>query len=205
MMQGARKAKDFVNDYLKQDLPTRLVRYRNEWHLDDRALPEPEQYLTYEPLALDAWPTLITMATSTVSIQRLGFDDNAIDPLFRVAYSMRTYLWCRADDSDDVTRMRDDLTTVLRSALLDRLSLTKLNEVCSCNALIDDTTMREEFSDLTPLKGDRMLAGSYLSYTIHVNETSTGVAIAPVDSIGLIVKKFPLPDEIDLSTISVDE
>ena len=36
--------------------------------------------------------------------------------------------------------------------------------------MIDEGTLREEYSDLTLLKGDRVLAGSYLSYDLEINE-----------------------------------
>jgi hypothetical protein len=36
--------------------------------------------------------------------------------------------------------------------------------------MIDESTMREEFSDLTPLKGERFLAGAYIGYEIAMDE-----------------------------------
>jgi hypothetical protein len=35
---------------------------------------------------------------------------------------------------------------------------------------IDEGTLQEQFSDLTLLKGDRVLAGSYLSYNLMIDE-----------------------------------
>jgi hypothetical protein len=37
-------------------------------------------------------------------------------------------------------------------------------------AMIEETTLTEEFSDLTLLKGDRVLAGAYLGYDLILNE-----------------------------------
>ncbi len=56
LMNGSHFAKQFVTDYLKQDMPIRLIRYRNGWNLDSTALPDPQQYISYEPLAIDEWP-----------------------------------------------------------------------------------------------------------------------------------------------------
>jgi hypothetical protein len=38
------------------------------------------------------------------------------------------------------------------------------------NPMIDESTLREEYSDLTLIKGDRVLAGAYLGYDLTLNE-----------------------------------
>lgn len=169
MMQGAAAAKRFVNDYLAYDLPERLVSYRNHWHVDEDDLPEPLLYLTYEPVALDHWPTVITLAMSTSDFERIDYS-TGLNPLYRVRYSMRTYVWVKADGSNECTINRDNLTTVVRSALLDHASLRTADHQ-SCDAIIDEGTMREEFSDLTLIKGDRVMAGAYIAYDLNINET----------------------------------
>ena len=58
-MHGAHFAKSYVGAYLTANLPGRLVSYRNAWGVDDVTLPSPVKYLTYEPIALDEWPTII--------------------------------------------------------------------------------------------------------------------------------------------------
>jgi len=168
LMHGAHFAKQYVNEYLKFDLPTRLVSYRNGWNLDDYLLPDPRKYLTYEPIALDSWPTLITVAISTSNFERIGFDRS--HPEYRVTYQMRTYVWVRDAGSEEATTMRDRLTTVVRSALLDRPCLRATDPRETFQVLVDEGTIQEQFSDLTVLKGDRMLAGSYLGYDLSINE-----------------------------------
>lgn len=186
MMQGAAAAKEFVNSYLAEDLPSRLITYRNHWHVDEDALAEPLKYLTYEPVALDHWPTLITLAMSTTSITRFDYTEN-MDPMYRVRYSMRTYVWVKADDSTECTANRDNLTTVVRSALLDHAGLRTADRQ-SCDAVVDEGSMREEFSDLTLIKGERVMAGAYVSYDLNINEvvvrkpisdSLTGIEIEP--------------------------
>jgi hypothetical protein len=88
-MQGAWRAKEFVNEYLREDLPDRLLTYRNAWNVDDENLPEPIKYLVYEPVALDRWPTLITVLISMNGLTRDGYSTN-MDPVYRVDYAMRT-------------------------------------------------------------------------------------------------------------------
>lgn len=189
LMQGPQFAKKYVTDYLQNDIPSRLNRYRNGWNIDDYTLPDPLLYLTYEPIALDHWPTVITVVISTNSFTRLGFDD-LMNPRFRVSYAMRTYVWVKTEGSDEVTWMRDRLTTVLRSALLDYPSLQRCDASDEVDPMMDESSLREEYSDLTLIKGDRVLAGAYLGYDLTLNEVVYRQPIGQVAGIDLTV--YPL-------------
>lgn len=190
LMYGAQFAKSFVNEYLQNDIPRRMIRYRNGWNLSDTELPNPQEYLTYEPIALDSWPTIITVAISTRSFNRVGYSVVA-DPVYKVNYSMRTYVWVRTDGSKETTEMRDRLTTVVRSALLDYPCLQR--EGAEREARIEETTLVEEFSDLTLLKGDRVLAGAYLGYELSIDEVIARDNIADeVTEFGLTLGQNPL-------------
>lgn len=169
LMQGAQFAKSYVTNYLNADMPNRLTKYRSGWNLDDRELPDPQLYLTYEPIALDHWPTIITVVISTNRFERLILGSQG-DPLYRVNYNMRTYVWAKTEGSEEVTLMRDRLTTVLRSALLDRPSLNRHDLTYGCDVHVDEASFSEEFSDLTLIKGERVLAGAYIGYDLMLNE-----------------------------------
>jgi len=202
LMYGAQFAKSFVNQYLNDDIPRRIVRYRNGWNLSSTELPTPEEYLTYEPIALDSWPTIITVAISTRSFNRVGYSDGA-DPIYKVNYSMRTYVWVRTDGSKETTEMRDRLTTVVRSAILDYPCLQR--EGAEREARIEETTLVEEFSDLTLLKGDRVLAGAYLGYDLSIDEVIARDNIADeVTEFGLTVGQNPLTSLITNFTNAAD-
>lgn len=179
LMQGPRFAKQFVTEYLAEDLPSRLTIYRNGWELDDESLPDPLEFLTYEPVGLDTWPCIITIAMSTNSMTRIDYVEEVFDPIYRVDYSMRTYIWVRADTALEGDQMRDNLTTVVRSALLDYPSV-KYADSENRDVLIDEGSVREEFSELTLLKGDRVLAGAYISYTLSLNEVVARNPIAEI-------------------------
>jgi hypothetical protein len=193
-MHGPHFAKKYVTDYLSQDIPVRLVDYRNGWQVDDQRLPTPEEFISYEPLAIDAWPTVITVAISTRGFSRLGMAGP--DPLYRVAYNMRTYIWVRAEGNEEVTLMRDRLTTVHRAALLDRPCLNAYDERISFKAAIDEASMSEEFSDITLLKGDRMMAGAYIGYTLEIDEIVSRRPIGEVAQIDLEVLSAGAGQEI---------
>lgn len=168
LMFGAHYAKQYVNNYLKNDIPIRIIDYRNGWNLDDATLPTPVSFFIYEPIALDSWPTIITVAMSTNRMERIGYD--GANPLYRVNYTMRTYVWVRDIGSEEATLMRDRLTTVVRSALLDYPCMKATDPQNTFKAMIDESTMQEQFSELTLLKGDRVLAGAYLSYDLAIDE-----------------------------------
>lgn len=181
LMHGPQFAKEYVNTYLKAELPKRLIRYRNGWGVSNADIPDPEDYFTYEPLVMDHWPTIITVVISTNSFDQIGWD--GMHPLYRVSYSMRTYVWSRTEGSEQTTTMRDRLTVVVRSALLDDACLQATDPRGTFRVQIDQTTMREEFSDLTLLKGDRVLAGAYVSYTMNIDEVVHREDIATVNEI----------------------
>lgn len=183
-MQGAWKVKNFVNDYLKKDFPDRLRVYRNEWNLDDESLPEPVEYLTWEPIAIDAWPTLITVAISMSGLERIDFN-SLTDPVYGVNYSMRTYLWVKDDSPELCTAKRDRMSTVLRSSMLDNQCLGVYSAADSLEVQIDEGSIREEYSDLTLLKGERVMAGSYIAYNVRITEVVKVQPIGTLDDISL--------------------
>ena len=197
LMHGAQFAKQYINNYLTLDIPTRLIEYRNGWNLSSTDLPTPEEFITHEPLALDSWPTIITIAISTNRLERIGYGN--ADPLYRVEYQMRTYVWVRAEGSQECTEMRDRLTTVVRSALLDYPCLKATDPNDFFRIMIDESSMREEFSDLTLLKGDRMLAGSYVAYNIQMDEIVSRKSLGTVDEI--ILKEYSSGSGEDLPSL----
>lgn len=197
LMHGPHFAKEYVNAYLQQELPKRLIKYRNGWNISNAELPDPEDYFTYEPLVMDHWPTIITIAISTNSFEQIGWDGP--HPIYRVTYAMRTYVWSRTEGSEDTTRMRDRLTVVVRSALLDAPCLYATDPRSSFRVEIDQTTFREEFSDLTLLKGDRVLAGAYISYNMLIDEIVHREDISTVEEIEVAYKaNGPLQQPVEL-------
>ena len=177
-MEGPAQAKKYVTDYLTVDLPTRVLNYRNTLGLDDSVLPNPVQYLSHEPLALDNWPTIITLVEGTRNIERVDYNATG-DPVYDVTYGMRTYAWVRAVGPDTVTTARDHMTMVVREALLDGPAL-RLADAATVTPVgvnseikINEGSITEEFSELTLLKGERFLAASFLSYELNLYETVT--------------------------------
>lgn len=188
-MQGPSAAKKYVSDYLAADIPTRVMNYRNALLLDDTILPNPVKYLTYEPLTMDNWPTIITLVESTRQIQREALP-GVLDPVYNVIYGMRTYVWVRAVGPEQVTVARDHMTMVVREAMLDRPSLSAADPAgAACDIKVDEGTITEDFSDLTLLKGERFLAASFLSYDLSLEETISRAALGTMLS-GVIAESL---------------
>ena len=196
-MEGAAQAKKYVSEYLAADIPTRIIDYRNTFLVDDTVLPNPVKYLTYEPLVLDHWPTIITLVEGTRNIDRFDYT-SAGDPIYDVTYGMRTYAWVRAVGPEAVTTARDHMTMVIREALLDgpalRLPAASTTTPVGVNneIKINEGSITEEFSELTTLKGERFLAASFLGYELNlyeiVSRTNKGTLTSPVVSESLIEK-----------------
>jgi len=182
--QGPWTVKQLITEYLQWDLPRRIQAYREAWSLDDQTLPAPENYRSYEPPAIDYWPMVVTVQMSTTSIQRIDYTQG-LNPVFRCTYAMRTYVWTREISPAQVTETRDRLTTVIRSALLDRPCLEKGTSHYNHRILLDEGSLREEYSDLTQIKGDRFLAGAYLSYNVQLDEVISRASIAELSEIDL--------------------
>lgn len=181
IQQGPWTPKTLITDYLAWDLPRRIVAFRNEWQMDDQRLPTPEYYLPYEPPSLDHWPTIITVQISTSEIVRSDYS-GGLNPVYRCTYAMRTYLWLKHESPEGVTESRDRLTAVVRSALLDRPCLALGTAHTKHEVLLDEGTLREEYSDITYVKGDRAVAGSYLSYNVQIEETLARANIAELSA-----------------------
>jgi hypothetical protein len=202
MMSGPRLAKNYVSNYLANDMPPRLITYRNYWNLSSSQLPDPRRYLSYEPFALDAWPTIITMVINTRSVTRTDYEPDA-DPNFRVTYEMRTYVWTRASGAETVTEQRDNLTTVVREALMDGPSLSRYDSSVPCYPKIDEGTIREEFSDLTLIKGERLLAGAYIAYDLSLEEVVDVDPLGIQQSSEVTVTKMPVTANAPTSLVAV--
>lgn len=180
--QGPWTVKTLITDYLSWDIPRRIVAFRNAWQIDDVRLPTPELFLSHEPPSLDHWPTITTMQMAMTRAVRADYS-GGLNPIYMCTYAMRTYIWVRADGADLVTESRDRLTAVVRTALLDRPCLVASLVNGNHEVLLDETTLREEYSDITFVKGDRAVAGAYISYDVTLQETITRADIAELSEI----------------------
>ncbi len=182
-MAGPKAAKAAVSEFLANRLPAHLVARRNAFNINAEQLPDPRQYLTYEPILLDAWPSIITLVQDTRRITREDWD-LADNPEYGVVYSMRTYAWASGIGGQRATEMRDDLATAVREVLLDHPGI----DDATCKHMVDEGTIREEFSDLTMLKGDRIMAGAFVAFDLKVQESVERDALGIVELTGVTLE-----------------
>lgn len=185
MMLGARNARMAVSRFLADAMPPRLAEYRTEWAYTTTDLPDPRKYFPYEPVAVDKWPTLITVVMGMGAIAVDDYADQ--EPEYGVVYQMRTYVWSRGVGPVQATDIRDDLTTVVRDLLIDNPRLQNANHSNSydCGYRVDDTSIREEYSDLTLLKGERVACASFVAYDLRAQESPTRAPIGTVRAAGI--------------------
>ena len=181
MMTGPALIKDKIVNYLKADLPDRIVKYRNFWNLDSKLLPMPNQksYFTFAPPSLeymiDQLPALYTVIISTSNLNRYGYSDE-YDPLYGMEYQARTYVWVETKHVDEMAacgRARDSLMTVVRSSLLDHQAFLSHDDGKFCEVLFDEGSITEEYADIEATKGDWFCSGGYVAYTLTVTEINT--------------------------------
>lgn len=172
-MLGIEHACQWVTDYLSLDLPTRIPRYETIWGLDAGSIAVPQAYFPYGKRELEVYPSVITSGITTLSIVRDDYDDY-LNPTYRVTYRLRTFVWVRAEAvigmDQKVATDRNQILTVIRSALLDHPCLRLADTAGKLDIGVDETTMLEEYSDIADLTGKKRLAGGYIQFEIQVNE-----------------------------------
>jgi hypothetical protein len=167
-MRGARAAKTFVAEFLRAEFPSHLAVVRAELDLEESDLPAPVRYKVNETQALDEWPMIAVAAVRVLRMRRR--EVRPPDTVFYdVTYSLRAYLWVRETEWDHAIEVRDDLSGALRRLLVDRQTLKVAGDV----ARVREETVVEEFSDVTPVKGDRFVTGSYVGFDLELEETLT--------------------------------
>lgn len=165
-MRGARDASEIVTDFLKVQVPIQVEALKTEWGLNDTELILPKKYYPHEPPALDRWPVLATVVNDDRIIRRMDYGSSADETNYMWSYAMRVFVWCNSKGMDAVQNQRDDLTTLVRILLLSEPSLGS-----GGRAYVEETTMSTSFSDVTPVKGERYVAGAFIAFDMRLEET----------------------------------
>jgi hypothetical protein len=63
--------------------------------------------------------------------------------------------------------------------------------------MIDESTIREEYSDLTLIKGERMMAGAYIAYTLTLNEVTGVPTLSDTSSYGVEVVNVGIEEDFE--------
>lgn len=184
MMRGPYIIRRAICAYLEDKIPAQIERARQDWGLDAVRLPLPEKIAPYERYGLDHYPMLAVVLTNAKNFARVAYDDFANEQ-YEAVYTCRIFTWVRTamdttgmsvDDSyQDTLRLRDDYAAVVRSLLLLSSSLGQ-------PAIIwDETSLNEEYSDATSVKGDRWVAGVTHTFEVQVDESAVRSMIGTAD------------------------
>ena len=198
LYRGATVVRDAVVDYLEATVPEVVDQARDDWDIDEYALPYPVKYDAYEPYALDRWPLLGVNVVQADMFNRLYYDQ-AMSQQYLASYTVRVFTWVRTPmDENDIPlepeysqsiRLRDDLAACVRAALLKSGCLGQQGAI-----LFDESSLTEEYSEATGVKGDRFVAGVIHSFRIRVDETIPLVGLGDADSIDIDSQSLgPIP------------
>ena len=197
LFRGATAVRSAVITYLSNTVPAMVAKARTDWTLTAAQLPVPVGYDAYEPYALDQWPLVGVNVVQSGDFIRLDYDD-AMSQRYLSKYTVRVFTWVRtpygADGNpmqpeySESIRLRDDLAAVIRACLVKSGSLGQPNAI-----LFDESSLSEEYSEATGVKGDRFVSGVIHSFEIRVDESVPILGIASANTITILSQTVPEP------------
>jgi hypothetical protein len=165
-MHGPRPVRHAIRDFLFVEFPKTIIALRAELGLEDDQLPlpdGPDSYLPREVENLDRFPLLAVSvgrgATGHVELLDGGRS------LYRTTYDVQVFDWIRGEGWNETQDMRDDHGTALRLTLLRNQTFGGREDM-----VLVESTMVQEFSEVQPVKGDRFVAGSFVGFSVQVDE-----------------------------------
>lgn len=189
LFRGATQVRDVVIQYLQTTVPEIIDQARTDWEVDEYQLPYPVGYDAYEPYALDKWPLIGVNVVQSTDFNRIDYMDD-MGQRYLSNYTIRVFTWVRTpmDMNDtplepgysEAIRTRDDLAACVRAALVRSGSLGQPGAV-----IFDETSLTEEYSEATGVKGDRFVAGVVHSFTARFDESVPIVSIGEADTISI--------------------
>lgn len=182
--RGVGQAKRIVAEYLELAFPDYLVALRRIWDLDEERLPDPVAYLAKEPKALDRWPMVAITGSDRVTV-RAGRSES-VSVAYDATYNLNAFVWVNEGGEGDeggwdrVIDIRDDLSAAVSTLLMDHVNLGTTDDF----AVVQDS-LSESYSDVTPVKGGRYVAGSRISFQLRVNEVIVRDPIGTADTVSV--------------------
>ncbi len=187
LLRGATAVRAAVVDYLTATVPGVVDQARTEWGVDEYQLPYPVKYDAYEPYALDRWPLIgvnVAKADSFSKYQYARYGSSQ----YMSQYAVRVFTWVRTPmDEDQIPlepgysesiRLRDDLSACVRAALLRSGCLGQPAAI-----LFDESSLSEDYSEATGVKGSRFVAGVIHTFNIRFDETVPLLGLGSTDTI----------------------
>lgn len=177
--QGAYAARHYVHDWMVNHFPGYLDDLRVAWDVDDTVLPYPVKYVPGPPGAIDLTPLLAVSAVYMSRVKRVDAAGDRIE--YASTYMMRAFAFIIDERLQDAIDTRDLYSAALRSALLDSPTLK------GAPLVLDDTTLREDYSDPKKRNGDRWMLGTMITFNMTVQESLLRTSLGTVGAVNLDV------------------
>lgn len=177
-LRGPRGVRTDLADFYRLWLPQHAAGCREAWGLKDDELPVPKSqpddprvdaYFAGDAPALDRWPMLYVNTGRRRQTAVDHTDDGDVE--YRSIYPVRVFTWVSAVGRAEAQAQRDDLATVVQITTLAHTTLGG-NGRFGAYAVVPSTLVTD-FSRLEPVKGDRVVGGSYVGFDLQVTETLT--------------------------------
>jgi hypothetical protein len=175
--RGPQGVRDQITGFLRAAVPAHAAAALEAWGLTAAQLPTPvdnvddpraDGYFDREPAALDRWPLIaVTSGRRTQKAIDTDLDLTGVASItYRCLYPVRIYAWVRDGSHDLVVDQRDNLATVIATAVLAQPGLGTTGDLEA-----DLKTIVLAPSDVSPVKGDRFVAGAYVGFDCYAIET----------------------------------
>lgn len=203
LMRGSTLLRAGLLNFLTVEAEVRRQQALTQWGLDDIELPPIRKWYPYEVRGMRhrEGPVAAINVSNSQKYERVDYTDR-MEEKYRTDYSARIYLWCYTPENDEeeagdadtihqkTTQIRDDLTAVIRSALLGTPSLGQEEAF-----YFQEETLQENYSAITPVPNasGRMVAASYLDFKVKFDESQFALPAGQVlpGSIEVVVDRLP--------------
>ena len=196
---GVSMMRKHMADHLAEALPPLIDAAREQYELEDWQLPYPLKYNAYDPLSADIYPCVGMFVTNSTAWTRVDINEMA-EEVYEARYPVGVFLWVitpvlpdggyESPQYDAAIRLRDDMTALLRSALLATPSLGSGGAMA-----VDERTVREDYPDAIKLstQNDRYAAGGIINCEVRVRQTNYAAPLAVANDV--VVEVEPIGDD----------
>lgn len=187
-MRGPEAARKLVNGYLAAHMADKVDELAFRFGLDPAPAPGEDDVAGTLPhvayfaageraqLAGERWPAMLT---TRLTAPTMVASDQGAAVLYKVSYRLRTYIYARGQDEDDVIDRVDRYTLGAREVLLDNLNLDD-----ELGAKINPTGWLESYSAVEfDRSSSRSVGASYIEFTLELEELA-GPILAPPPGAG---------------------
>lgn len=201
LMRGNTNVRKCIEDFLSAKVPGLIAVARTQWELEDHMLPLPLRYDSYDPLQTTEFPTIGSLVSRTSNWNMVDLNAHA-EEVYDATYSIRLFMWCRTPQKqngewvapiyDAALKVRDDLSAIVRSAILHTPSLGKPGV---CRVL--SGTLTEDYLDaMKGASGASWLAGVLWTFDLQFSEANyEPVIVESIETTEVEVQKMSVTTE----------